>query len=232
MRGVDGRGEAVDVRVAVFAGGVEARAAAEDDVGAGERGGLAGGHLGRGVGEERELVHRIDDQHVGTEALGERKRERRVEPRVAAAQSVGFHETVDEGGEVRHLRRRESGRVLDGRSRPQNRHAVGRRGALPVGALCTYHRLLDEHDRTVGGEPREQVLRALVDEVPTKVREDDERRIDGHGADWNCGTTPKPMHPPHQKRPPNEHPMALVTTSLTPHMPLPTERRCAYSHAS
>jgi hypothetical protein len=42
--------------------------------------------------------------------------------------------------------------------------------------------LLDVQDAAMRGEPGKDLLRALIHEVPTEMRKDDDWTIDGHAA--------------------------------------------------
>ena len=176
MRRVHGRREQVGALVAVLLGAVQARAAGEDEVGAVEQLLLAAEKLGRRVVERRELVHAVVDHDAGVERAEQRQCERCVEPHVARADLA--REGVDERADRGDLRLREAGLVEPG-VRPDDRHAG--RGRLPLRDVVVRardgrveHRLLDKVDGAVRGNPGEDVLRALVHEVPPEVGKDDE----------------------------------------------------------
>lgn len=174
VRCVYARREAEEVRVPVLAPRVEAVASGEHDIGASERAGLGLHEFGRGVGEERQLVHRVEHEHVGAEVLGERKRQGRVEPRVVAAQVVRGGELVQQRAQGLGLRAAKAV-ARRGRVRPRHLDARRRTAERPEGGAVGGDRLLDEQDRAGARHAREQVLGALVDEVPAQVGEDDER---------------------------------------------------------
>ena len=52
-----------------------------------------------------------------------------------------------------------------------------RRGDHEVRVVVAEHRLLDERDRVMAREPREDLLRPLPDEIPAQVRMDDDRDV-------------------------------------------------------
>jgi hypothetical protein len=161
--GLDGRGEEVDVGVAPGLGLVEAAAAREDDVGAGQEAVLGVDEAGGGVLEEGELVHAVvDDDLSGSEPVAVGGEHGRVEPadqRPVAAD--GGDVGLDEGGEV-DVR-------AGGPVGPQDGDAGGDvEGVEPGGPVVEDGLLLDEH-RGVAGEPAEQVLRALIDPIPAEM---------------------------------------------------------------
>ena len=134
---------------------------------------LALAHLPRRVLERGQLVHAVVDDRARVQLAEQRQRHRRVEP-----DQVVVDQLVGEVAADHRLQRRELVVVeaagLDRRVRAQHLDALARRRALEIGRAAGVHRLLDEDDVVVAGEPRQQVLRTLEDELPAQVREDDE----------------------------------------------------------
>ena len=151
-------------------------AAGEDDIGRGQERGLARDQLGRGKAERRQLVHAVIDDRRGLDMGGDGPEHRGVEPQHRAA----------DAGQPEHLVEQPRQRLFLLGRRP----AVGDAGAdrLDGGALegveleigqvvAGGDRLFPEEHPAMGGEAADQVLRALVDEIPAQVGKADDRRL-------------------------------------------------------
>ena len=156
VSGLDGRGEAVDVRVPVALRLVEAPPAREDDVGPLQEPRLGLAEARRGAGEVGQLVHAvIDNNLIVPEPLAIRCEHRRVEPPDGPPIAPRHPDVIlDQGPEV----------VIDVRRSVGPEHGHPRRDGdhvQPGRATVEGRLLLDDH-RPVPREPTQQVLRTLI----------------------------------------------------------------------
>ena len=119
--GIDGAGQAEDVRIGIALGFVEARPAGDDEIGALQQRGLALAHLARRALERGELVHAVVDDRARIQSLQERQRHRRVEPHAIPVEAFTAHRIAHELAHDRELIVVEAGGA-DGRVRPQHAH--------------------------------------------------------------------------------------------------------------
>ena len=172
--GVHAAGEAVHVGVAVLLGPVQARPAGEHHVGALEQLRPRAAAVAAGRLERRQLVHAVVNRAAGPSAC-------------ASGSAIGVYNQATRVDHPARWRTRLPARPAPGAGRDGTREpdrGMGpeygevrlRRRAIPAGrSLSVKLWLFDEKNRPFGGQAGEQMLRALIYEIPAKMRESDNR---------------------------------------------------------
>ena len=183
--GVDARREHVHVVVPLRLRAVEAHAAREDDVRAPQKLGLALDELGGRVRERLQLVHAVPDDCARLEVDGERRRHRRVVPEHVVVHLAADEQLVEE----RLLHRVD---LVAPETFRDPRHGDGdtRRRLAQLEPELAGHRLLEEEDAALTRPAAHQMLRALPNEVPPKVGQDD--HVIRHGTPPQTGAGSRP----------------------------------------
>ncbi|HWO17468.1 MAG TPA: hypothetical protein VNO30_01790, partial [Kofleriaceae bacterium] len=163
MLGIDGARQAQHVRVQGPLRFVEARSAGQHEVRDLQQRGLALAHLARRIRERRQLVHAVVDDRARAELAQHRQRHRRVEPDDAVIEAPRAEVGSEQRLERRQLIVVEAARI-DRRVRAQHLHTRRRPAALQPGGAVGTDRFLDEGDRVMAREARQQVLGTLEDE--------------------------------------------------------------------
>ena len=163
MVGLDRRGEAVDVRVPAALRLVQAAAPREHHVGALEQPRLGLLQARRRGGEVRQLVHAVvDDDLPRPQAIAVEGEHRRVEPADQRPAAPGHrHVVLDQPAQVVVPFRPPMG--------PEDGDPLGHGEHVEPGRPIVEHRLLLDDHRPRPRQPREQVLRALEDPIPSQV---------------------------------------------------------------
>src|SRR5688572_10741778 len=177
MPDVDTAGQAVDGRVAVALGAIQAGAAREHDVRNFEQGALSLQQLARSVAECSELVHAVVHDDVRRKILHQWQRHRRIEPYGVVVDALTLEQLRQHLLQDRNLVVVETG-VRDRGMRSAYAH-IGR-GLTDLQRLVrgANDRFFEKEDAMAPGKASQYVLRTLENEVPPQVGEDDDRR--GH----------------------------------------------------
>jgi hypothetical protein len=157
-------------------------AAREDDVGCTKQRRLARRQVRRCEPEVRELVHAVVDDGDGVELPEHCGRDhRRIEPMNSMVEAAGEQRMLTERAlQVRQYRRalRIDVQLLRVIQHRHDAHDVRIRFAHCDARLASVRqRLFDEGDAMMSGEPDEDLLRPLPDEVPAQVAMSDDRQI-------------------------------------------------------
>jgi hypothetical protein len=173
MRRVHAARKAVHVFMAVALRLVQALAPGEDEVGNPEQRAFSLQQLARRMPEGGEFVHAVVHHALRRQLGGQRHGHGRVEPQPVVVDGVLAQVRREQGLQLRNVvvvkARRAAGEV-----RAQHRHALARRQPLQRGARRVGHRLFHEEHRMALRDAREQLLRALVHEIPAQMGKDDQ----------------------------------------------------------
>jgi hypothetical protein len=171
---VDAARKRMDARVRRTLRAIQALAAGEHDVGPLHQPLLTRADLGRGVVEERELVHAVVHGCDRAQPLDHGERHRGVHPEDVAVEPPFAKQTVQQvalrglgGGRMRAVRQHRDG---DRDPVLSLRHAQLSRAVVET-------MLLHEEDAMPASPPGHQVLRALIREVPAQVGEADDIEV-------------------------------------------------------
>ena len=163
----------MDAAMAVALGLVEAHAAGEDEVGAGEQRGLEIEQLARGPAEQRQLVHVVVDAQIAVQMARERHGHRGVVPEDARLRRLASEKILDEVALLENdVVRIEALREL----RDRDRDSLRPDAQIEVRDDARLEpRLFDEQDAVVPRGAVQEVLRPLPDEIPAQMREADQK---------------------------------------------------------
>jgi hypothetical protein len=169
MGDIDAAGEGMDVRMQMALDLEKAHAAGEDDIRAGKQGLLKPDSFRRRAAERRKLVHAVVHDQRGADVVGKLQCQWCEVVQEGSPYPLGREQPVEQsllcrirlgpGKGIRHARHHDLDPALD-----------GMRFEPGLDRVCG-DRLLDKEHPVRPSKTRHQMLRTLVDEVPTEMRE-------------------------------------------------------------